>query len=306
MTSTPKGEGRQTVDNRIVLADSIDVLRDMPSQSVPLVYIDPPFNTGKRKSHQRMTVVRDDQNGDRTGFQERRYRTILDERKSSYEDEFEDYLGFLRRRLVELHRVLTPAGSLFFHIDYRESHYCKVMLDEIFGRTQFINEIIWSYDFGGRSKARWPAKHDVIFWFAKDSTNYTFRYDDIDRIPYLAPSLVGKEKAERGKTPTDVWWQTIVPTNGRERTGYPTQKPLAILERIVRVHSNPGEMVLDCFAGSGTTGDAAARNGRRFLLVDSNPEAVEVMARRLAYSDPILEGFEVQETTLDGKQGVLV
>ena len=177
---------------------------------------------------------------------------------------------------------LTDNGSLFFHIDYRESHYCKILLDEVFGRDSFINEIIWAYDFGGRSKRRWPAKHDTIFWYAKDPQNYIFNYEEIDRIPYMAPGLVGKEKAARGKTPTDVWWHTIVPTNGKEKTGYPSQKPLGILERIVKVHSNPGDLVVDFFAGSGTTGVAAANLGRRYWLCDSNPEAVAIARRRLA------------------------
>ena len=191
------------------------------------------------------------------------------------------FLGFLEPRLQEARRILTDNGSLFFHIDYRESHYCKILLDEVFGRESFINEIIWAYDFGGRSKRRWPAKHDTIFWYAKDPDNYIFNYEEIDRIPYMAPGLVGKEKAARGKTPTDVWWHTIVPTNGREKTGYPSQKPLGILERIVKVHSKPGELVVDFFAGSGTTGVAAANLGRRYWLCDSNPEAVAIARRRL-------------------------
>lgn len=291
--------------NRIVLGDNLPILRALPPESVQLIYIDPPFNTGRRQSLRRMRATADE-TGDRVGFQGRRYRTELADTEAAYADEFEDYLEFLRPRLNELYRVLATDGSLFFHIDARESHYCKVLLDTIFGRESFMNEIIWAYDFGGRSKSRWPAKHDAIFWYAKDPQRYTFRYDEIDRIPYLAPGLVGKEKAARGKTPTDVWWQTIVPTNGSERTGYPTQKPLAILERIVKVHSNPGDLVLDCFAGSGTTGDAAARNGRRFLLVDSNSEAVEVMSRRLAYAEPEYVGFAAATPGLRSRQQRLI
>ena len=178
--------------------------------------------------------------------------------------------------------MLAATGSFFFHIDYREAHYCKVMLDGIFGRARFINEIIWAYDYGGRPKRRWPAKHDTILWYAKDPANYTFHLDAVDRIPYMAPALVGAEKAARGKTPTDVWWHTIVPTNGKEKTGYATQKPLGLLERIVKVHSSPGDTLLDFFAGSGTFGEAAAKHGRPCLLVDNNPEAVRIMERRLA------------------------
>ena len=250
----------------------------------PLIYIDPPFNTGRQQVRPQMRTVRDEA-GDRIGFGGKRYRTELVEQAaaaSGYEDRFADYLGFLRPRLAEAHRVLTPAGSLFFHIDPREVHYCKVLLDEIFGRKCFQNEIIWAYDYGARPTKRWPAKHDNILWYTRDPERYTFNLDATDRIPYMAPGLVGAEKAARGKTPTDVWWHTIVSPTGKEKTGYATQKPVGILERIVRVHSNPGERVLDFFAGSGTTGAAAARNGREFTLVDESAEAVAVMRKRLA------------------------
>jgi len=273
----------------INLADNLEFLSKVADASVNLIYIDPPFNTGVKQSMTSLKTVRDDE-GDRTGFGGNRYRTERGESKS-YLDSFDDYLGFLAPRLEESRRVLTNNGSLFLHVDQRESHYCKVLLDQVFGREAFMNEIIWAYDYGGRSKRKWPAKHDTIFWYSVNPKNYTFNADAIDRIPYMAPSLVGKEKAARGKVPTDVWWQTIVPTNGKERTGYPTQKPLAILERIVKVHSNPGEVVMDFFAGSGTTGVAAAENDRRFVLVDTNPEAVQVQAKRLAEHGPECVGF---------------
>ena len=229
--------------------------------------------------------VRDTGSGDRTGFGGHRYRSIA-LGSTSFADCYDDYLGFLEPRLRQAHRVLAHDGSFFLHVDYREVHYCKVLLDQIFGRASFINEIIWAYDYGARSKKRWSPKHDSLLWYAKDPRDYVFHYDAIDRVPYLAPGLVGPEKAARGKTPTDVWWHTIVSPTGKERTGYPTQKPLAILERIVRVHSNPGERILDFFAGSGTTGEAAARNGRSCVLVDESAEAVEVMKRRLAFASP--------------------
>jgi site-specific DNA-methyltransferase (adenine-specific) len=284
--------------NRIVQGDNLEVLRMMPADSVALIYIDPPFNTGRRQTRLRMKTVRDEA-GDRVGFGGHRYRTELMNAAGSeaaaggktagYADQFDDFLGFLRPRLLEAYRVLTPTGSLFFHIDYREVHYCKVMLDEIFGRDCFQNEIIWAYDYGARAKRKWPAKHDNILWYTRDPERYTFNLDACDRIPYMAPGLVGAEKAARGKTPTDVWWHTIVPTNGKEKTGYATQKPLGILERIVRVHSNPGDLVLDFFAGSGTTGEAAAKNDRAFCMVDENPEAIAVMQRRLAKFGPRIE-----------------
>jgi len=283
--------------NRIVHGDNLDVLRGLESASVPLIYIDPPFNTGRRQSRPQMKTVRDEA-GDRIGFGGHRYRTEPVEQAAAlngYGDRFDDYLGFLRPRLEEAHRVLTPAGSLFFHIDPREVHYCKVMLDGIFGRECFQNEIIWAYDYGARATKRWPAKHDNILWYTRDPEHYTFNLGESDRIPYMAPALVGAEKAERGKTPTDVWWHTIVSPTGKEKTGYATQKPLGILERIVRVHSNPGDLVLDFFAGSGTTGLAAAKHGREFLLVDESAEAVAVMQKRLAGSLPGATWFQPSE-----------
>jgi site-specific DNA-methyltransferase (adenine-specific) len=275
---------------RIVFGDNLDVLRALPDGLARLVYVDPPFNTGGEQRRTRLRTVRDD-DGDRTGFKDARYRTeVLG--SSAWRDAYDDYLGFLAPRLAEARRVLAADGSLFFHIDPREAHYCKILLDELFGRRSFVNEIVWAYDYGGRSRKRWPAKHDTIFWYARDPEGYVFNHDEIDRVPYMAPGLVGPQKAARGKTPTDVWWNTIVSPTGREKTGYPTQKPLRIVERIVRVHSEPGDLVLDFFAGSGTTGEAAARLGRRYLLVDSNPEAVAVMARRLAWDAPELVGCE--------------
>jgi site-specific DNA-methyltransferase (adenine-specific) len=266
--------------HRVYLADNLDLLRSLPNGSADLIYVDPPFNTGKiqRKTRLRTTI---DPDGDRTGFGGRRYAT---ERGAStaYDDSFDDYLAFLEPRLREAHRVLAREGAIYLHLDYREVHYCKVLMDQIFGRASFLNEIVWAYDYGGRPKYRWPAKHDTILYYVKDPKHYTFNREAIDRIPYMAPGLVGKEKAARGKLPTDTWWQTIVPPGGKESTGYATQKPLPILRRIITASSNPGDLVLDFFAGSGTTGVAAAELGRRFLLVDDNPQALDTMRSRLA------------------------
>lgn len=280
---------------KIILGDNLEVLRTIPGGSVDMIYIDPPFNTGKRREYTRVRVMRDPDSGDRLGFQGARYKTTV-LGKSWFADRHEDFLAFLDPRLREARRVLTPGGSFFLHIDWREVHYAKVLLDAIFGRECFMNEIIWAYDYGGRPKRRWPAKHDSILWYVSDPRSYTFNYDEIDRIPYMAPGLVGPEKAARGKTPTDVWWHTIVPTNSKERTGYPTQKPLGILMRIVRVHSQPGDLLLDFFAGSGTLGEAASRLGRRFILIDSNPEAVRVMQRRLAFAEPQCVTFHLPDS----------
>ena len=267
--------------NQIVYGENLSVLRGIAAESVDLIYVDPPFNTGKRQVRPRLKTIRDEA-GDRTGFGGARYRTERDaDSLTGYIDSFDDFIGFLRPRMEEAKRVLKPTGSLFFHIDPREVHYCKVMLDEIFGRECFQNEIIWAYDYGARATKKWPAKHDNILWYTRDPENFTFDLNATDRIPYMAPGLVGAKKAARGKTPTDVWWHTIVSPTGKEKTGYATQKPLGILQRIVRVHSRPGDLVLDFFAGSGTTGVAAAKNGREFFLVDESAEAVAVMEKRL-------------------------
>ncbi len=271
--------------SRIILGENLEVLAGLRDASVDLIYVDPPFNTGREQRRSRIRARRVPAGGDRTGFGGRRY-VSEPVASAGFADHFDDFASFLEPRLLEAHRLLAPTGSFFLHLDPREVHYCKVMLDGIFGRECFQNEIIWAYDYGGRSKKRWPAKHDNILWYTRDPARFTFCYDAIDRIPYMAPGLVGPEKAARGKTPTDVWWHTIVPTNSREKTSYATQKPLGILDRIVRVHSRPGDLLLDFFAGSGTLGESAARHGRDFILIDSNPEAAKVMRERLAFADP--------------------
>lgn len=268
---------------RVVHGDNLTVLRGLPDGCVDLIYIDPPFNTGKLQARTQLRTDRDAQ-GDRTGFGGRRYSTTRLARRA-FADAFDDYLEFLAPRLQEAYRVLAPQGSFYFHVDYREVHYCKLLLDEIFGRTNFLNEIIWAYDYGGRAKNRWPAKHDNILLYVKDRKHYTFNTEAIERIPYMAPALAGEAKAARGKLPTDTWWHTIVSPTGKEKTGYPTQKPLGILRRILSASSNPADLVLDFFAGSGTTGAAALELGRRFLLVDSNAEAIEVMRNRFKGKD---------------------
>lgn len=277
--------------NRVVYEDNLAYLKTLPDGSIPLIYIDPPFNTGKPQTRAELKMRRAEV-GDRTGFQGKRYETIqLGVR--SFADAFDDFLAFLEPRLREAYRVLAPNGSFYLHIDYREAHYCKVLLDLIFGRECFLNEIIWAYDFGARTQRRWPTKHDTILLYVKDPENYVFNAKEIDREPYMAPGLVGPEKAARGKLPTDVWWHTIVSPTGREKTGYPTQKPLGVLRRIITASSQPGDTVLDFFAGSGTTGAAALDLGRRFILVDSHEEALTTMARRFAGDDRVtFEGFD--------------
>ncbi len=279
---------------KVILGENLEALAALPAAFASLVYVDPPFNTGKVQKRDRIktTATSDPASaGDRGGFGGRRYDVERVASTGTYADSYDDFEAFLMPRIEASLRCLTKNGSLFVHLDYREVHYVKVALDRLLGRDRFVNEIIWAYDYGGRPKNRWPAKHDTILWYALDPDDYVFDFDAIDRIPYMAPDLVGKEKAETGKTPTDVWWHTIVPTNGREKTGYPTQKPLGILSRLLKVHSRAGDVVLDFFAGSGTTGDAAARNDRGFVLIDHNPEAAAVMAKRLAPYEPELVGF---------------
>jgi site-specific DNA-methyltransferase (adenine-specific) len=266
------------MNHRIYHADNLPILQGLPSESVSLIYIDPPFNTGKTQARTQIKTEKSDL-GDRTGFMGQRYTTVK-LGSQSYSDIFDDFLSFLEPRLIEARRILKPNGSLYFHIDYREVHYCKVLLDQIFGRECFLNEIIWAYDYGARTRKKWPAKHDNILWYAKDPDNYIYNVEDIERIPYMAPGLVGPEKAARGKLPTDTWWHTIVPTNGKEKTGYPTQKPLGIIRRIIAASSKPGDTVMDFFAGSGTTGAVCLELGRKFILVDSNLQALQTMATR--------------------------
>jgi site-specific DNA-methyltransferase (adenine-specific) len=265
--------------NTVYLGDNLAILQSIPTESIDLIYIDPPFNTGRSQQRSKETTRRNDE-GDRVGFKGQRYETVKSQ-VLSYDDQFVDYWAFLEPRLQEAHRLLKPTGTLYLHLDYRESHYAKVLLDSLFGSDNFLNEIIWAYDYGGKSKSRWPAKHDTILVFVKDPKQYYFDSETVDREPYMAPGLVTEEKVAKGKLPTDVWWHTIVSPTGKEKTGYPTQKPIGILRRIIQASSKEGEVVLDFFAGSGTTGVVANMLGRRFILVDQNPEALEVIKQRL-------------------------
>jgi site-specific DNA-methyltransferase (adenine-specific) len=268
--------------DEILLGDNLEILPRFDDESFQLIYVDPPFNTGRQQTRRTLETV-GAEDGDRVGFQGRRFRSRL-LAESSYADAFEDYLAFLAPRLDQAHRLLAASGTLYFHIDYREAHYCKLLLDEIFGRASFLNEIIWAYDYGARSRRRWPAKHDTILVYVKDPAGYHYDAEAVDREPYMTPGLVTAEKAARGKLPTDVWWHTIVPTNSREKTGYPTQKPEGILRRMIQASTRPGDWCLDCFAGSGTVGAVAAELGRRYVLIDCNPEAVRIARERLGVS----------------------
>jgi site-specific DNA-methyltransferase (adenine-specific) len=263
----------------VLAADNADVLGRLPAEAFDLIYLDPPFNTGRAQARRTISVQRAE-DGDRIGFGGRRYSSRLLQ-TLSYDDAFADYLGFLEPRLRAARALLAPHGTLYFHIDYREAHYCKLLLDEIFGRDAFLNELIWAYDYGAKPRRRWPAKHDTILVYVRTPGGHHFDADAVEREPYMAPGLVTAEKAARGKRPTDVWFHTIVPTNGRERTGYPSQKPEGVLRRIVAASSRPGGWCLDPFAGSGTLGAVCRELGRHYVLIDSSPVAIEVMHKRL-------------------------
>ena len=279
--------------NRVIEGDNLVALAAMPNGTFNLIYLDPPFNTGREQARITSTAKRTALPGtpgsipanvsgrSHAGFQGVAYERVKSDLKS-YDDRFDDYWSFLEPRLIEAWRVLAPTGTLYLHLDYREAHYAKVLLDALFGRESFLNEIIWAYDYGGKPKSRWPAKHDTILVYVKDPAQYTFNADDVEREPYMAPGLVTPEKAERGKLPTDVWWHTIVSPTGKEKTGYPTQKPEGVLRRIVSASSHRGDHILDFFAGSGTTGSVAWQLGRHFTLVDNNPQAIAVMRERFA------------------------
>lgn len=258
--------------------DNLAVARRLPDAAFTLVYLDPPFNTGRSRT--RIAAVDGPSPDVRRGFRDREYTRLRGD-LGVYADEFQDYWAFLEPRLLEAWRLLADDGTLYLHLDYREVHYAKVLLDALLGRERFLNEIIWAYDYGAKTKRRWPTKHETILVYVKDPERYWFDADAVDREPYMAPGLVTADKAARGKLPTDVWWHTIVPTTGREKTGYPTQKPEGILRRIVQASSRPGDAVLDLFAGSGTTGAVAAALGRDAVLVDDNPEAIAVMRARM-------------------------
>ena len=265
---------------QVIKGNNLPVLKSMPDACAQIIYIDPPFNTGRVQKRGSSVTTRTD-SGNRVGFKGQRYE-IVRETVLSYDDEFADYWGFLEPRLEEAWRLLAETGTLYLHLDYREAHYAKVLLDALFGRECFLNEIIWAYDYGGKAKNRWPAKHDTILVYVKNPKNYYFNSAAVDREPYMAPGLVTKEKAELGKLPTDVWWHTIVSPTGKEKTGYPTQKPLGVLRRVIQASSAEGDLVIDFFGGSGTTGAAALELSRRFVLIDQNPEAIQVMTERFA------------------------
>ena len=295
----------------IIEGDNLEAAGTLASGSFSLVYLDPPFNTGRAQERQVVTARRADttpenaaetgaeaagspdsatdlrSSGGRAGEREVRhgFHGLAYERVRcmlrAYDDRFDDYGEFLMPRLEEAWRLLADDGTLYLHLDYREAHYAKVLLDALVGRDKFLNELIWAYDYGAKTRKRWPTKHDTILVYVKDPRAYYFDSEGVDREPYMAPGLVTPEKAARGKRPVSVMWHTIVSPTGREKTGYPTQKPEGLLRRFVQASSREGDLCLDPFAGSGTLGAVARKLGRRYLLIDESPEAVRVMRERL-------------------------
>lgn len=263
----------------IVEGDNLGALRSLPNETFRLIYIDPPFNTGKTQVRHSLKTMRS-ATGNRLGFKGERYETVKGA-KLAYDDTFDDYWAFLIPRLMEAWRLLTDDGTLYLHLDYREVHYAKVYLDSIFGSHCFLNEIIWAYDYGARARKKWPTKHDNILIYVKNPERYFFNTQDVDREPYKTPGL-GVRPSATDVLPSDVWWHTIVSTMGKEKTGYPTQKPEGILRRIIQASSEPGDWVLDFFAGSGTTGAVAHALGRKFVMIDQNPESLVTIKARLS------------------------
>lgn len=286
MSNTAETFWTPASSNLVVKGNNLKALRKLPDNSFRLIYIDPPFNTGRKQTRPNMKTVRSD-TGNRIGYKGQTYESIKSV-SYSYNDTFEDFWDYLEPRLQEAWRLLSDDGTLYVHLDYREVHYAKVLLDGLFGRDSFLNEIIWAYDYGGKAKNKWPAKHDNILVYVKNPKTYYFNNEAVDREPYMAPGLVTPEKVALGKLPTDTWWHTIVSPNGKEKTGYPTQKPLGVIRRIIQASSEPGDWVLDFFAGSGTTGEAANQLSRKFVLVDQNSDAIKVMKTRFKnFSEPV-------------------
>ena len=266
---------------KIILGDCLEELPKLPDKFASLIVIDPPYNSNKVQKRQRIKTIQVDNGGDRIGFGGKQFKTVKLAGTPSYNDKFDNFQEFLMPRIRASLHCLKDNASIFIFLDWREVHYIKVAMDALLGRDHFMNELIWCFDYGAKPKKFWPRKHNTILWYVLDPKNYIFNYDQIERIPYMAPGMVSKEKAEKGKIPCDWFFQTIVPTNGKEKANFPTQKPLAILNKIIKVHSNPEDTVLDFFMGSGTTGVSAKNNGRGFVLIDKNPAAIEICKRRL-------------------------
>ena len=250
--------------NRLFWGDNLHVMRQLPSESIDLIYIDPPFFSG-----QQYNVIFGDQN---------ELRSFSD----IWEGGMPGYLIWLNARLFEMKRLLKKTGSILVHCDWHASHYIKVELDKIFGYGLLQNEIVWSYRSGGGSKRKYGKKHDVLLWYTLVNDGYTFNAEEV-RVPYDA--VIAESRKEqfnpKGKVSGSVWDISRPPNHSKEWIGYPTQKPEAVIERVVRAHSSEQSIVADFFCGGGTTAAVAQRLGRRWIACDQSRVATAITADRL-------------------------
>lgn len=310
---------REQPKNRLIFGDNLPIMASLlPAYEgkINLVYIDPPFFTN------RDFLARIGRNKDSRKPKE--WETV-----EGYHDQWSDldaYLNFLYQRLHLIYRLLAPTGTLYLHLDWHANAYARILLDEIFGRERLLNEIVWTYHGPSPIKSAFNRKHDTILAYTK-SKDYTFNVDDI-REPYnpnTVKTFKSSKKAgfgktpnlKRGKVPEDWWYFPVVARLHNERTGYPTQKPEALLERIIKASSNKGDLVADFFAGSGTTASVAADLERSFITTDATWRATYTTLGRLAAkksisfslerdaASPLPEVQRVNAASLQGEQIVL-
>ena len=320
--------------------DNLVVLRGMDSETVDLIATDPPFNKSRdfhatpdslaagARFQDRWSWANDVEGEwvDQLTDDWPAVYAVIDSAKVSSGEDMAAFLCFMAVRLLEMRRVLKSTGSLYLHCDPTASHYLKALLDAVFGRRQFRNEIVWCYRGGGVPRTAFARKHDIILWYSKKQ-NVTFNVDDV-RIPYSESVTESSESRydksyrsnkvysgykpnELGKHPED-WWpiQPLMPSDRTERTGYPTQKPLALYERIIKASSNPGETVLDPFAGCAATCIAAERLGRHWVGIDIWDGAHDLVLERLqsetqlsmAWNDSVTYSTDPPTRTDDGHE----
>ncbi len=276
--------------NKLICGDNLEELAKLPKESIDLIYIDPPFFT-----HKQYEVVFGD---------EAEIRSF----KDRWEGGTENYISWLKPRVQALYEILKSTGSFYIHCDWHANAHIRIMLDEIFGVENFRNEIIWAYKGGGQSKTRFPRKHDTIYFYTKGD-NWTFNYNEPslkeeycrelkDEVAIRRPG--GKKKVYKwegnplGKMVEDVWNIPVINPMAEERVGYPTQKPEALLKRIIEASSNKNDIVLDAFCGCGTTVAVAQRLGRRWIGIDISPTAIKIMQRRLGKTLGTIEGIDYE------------
>lgn len=297
--------------------DNLDFLRAFNSETIDLIATDPPFNKGRDFHATPDSLARNASFTDRWTWDDDvqtdwlwslesnhpKVRELIDSTRFVYGDDLAAFLSWMGVRLLEMHRVLKPTGSLYLHCDPTASHYLKMLLDAIFGRANFRNEIVWGYAGGGLPKKDFPRKHDTILRYTK-SDKFTF---NVERKPYGPHNTTGRRATDHGGkrsldynrkgTPINDWWVDIKPLINwdSERVGYPTQKPLALYERIIKASSNEGDIVLDPFAGCATTTVAAQRLNRRWVAMDIWEEAYGIVLQRMRNETKIFDADSVEE-----------